>query len=639
MNLLSGENLSKNYADRWLFRDLGFGLNQGQRVALVGINGTGKTTLLRILAGLEQPDTGLVSVRKGIRVAFLGQQPVFDEDMTVEETIFASQNDTLAAIRDYEHVVNDENHKPDDLQRVMEQMDALNAWDYEAQVKQILGRLGILGELLNRQVRNLSGGQRKRVALARVLIEEPEVLILDEPTNHLDLDTIEWLENRLASPSLTLLMVTHDRYFLDKVANEIVEMDQGRVHRYQGNYSYFVEKKAEREQIEVAEVEKARNLLRKELEWMRRQPQARGTKQKARIDAFYETQEKAKTKIGGPQLELSVKTTRQGGKIIEVEHLHKQFGDKVVLDDFSYVFKKKDRIGLIGPNGAGKSTLLNMLTGKLQPDSGVVDAGQNTVFGYYTQQELEFDESQRVIDIVKEVAEVVEMANGDVVTASQFLQHFQFPPAQQYTLVSKLSGGEKRRLQLLRVLIKNPNFLILDEPTNDLDIITLNILEEFLLNFAGCLLIVSHDRYFMDALVEHVFVLEPGGTIRNFPGNYTDYREWQKENNSAEYAREKAQTAKAAAGVAPAAAPKAVAPAPAAASAPKRKATFVEKKEYETLEKDIARLEDVKQQLIAKLNAGTGSHKELADWAAELKRTDADLDAKGERWLELAELV
>ncbi|GAA4013031.1 ABC-F family ATP-binding cassette domain-containing protein [Hymenobacter fastidiosus] len=637
MNLLSGENLSKNYADRWLFRELGFGLNLGQRVALVGINGTGKTTLLRILAGLEQPDTGSVSVRKGIRVAFLGQQPLFDENLTVEETIFASQNATLAAIRDYEHVVNDPNHKSDDLQRVMELMDALNAWDYEAQVKQILGRLGILGELLERKVSMLSGGQRKRVALARVLIEEPEVLILDEPTNHLDLDTIEWLESRLASPSLTLLMVTHDRYFLDKVANEIVEMDQGKVHRYQGNYSYFVEKKAEREQIEVAEVEKARNLLRKELDWMRRQPQARGTKQKARIDAFYETQEKAKTKISGPQLELSVKTTRQGGKIIEVEHLRKQFGDNVVLDDFSYVFKKKDRIGLIGPNGAGKSTLMNMLTGKLQPDSGVVDAGQTTVFGYYTQTELEFDESQRVIDIVKEVAEVVEMANGEVVTASQFLQHFQFPPAQQYTMVSKLSGGEKRRLQLLRVLIKNPNFLILDEPTNDLDIITLNILEDFLLNFSGCLLIVSHDRYFMDALVEHVFVLEPGGQIRQFPGNYTDYREWQKENNSAEYAREKAQTAKAAAGVAPSAAPVAL-PA-ASATAPKRKASFAEKKEYETLEKELEQLEELKLQLIAKLNAGTGSHKELADWAAELKRTDAALDAKGERWLELAEFM
>ena len=633
MNLLSAENIAKNYADRWLFRDLNFGLSQGQRVALVGINGTGKTTLLRILAGLEPGDTGAVSVRKETRVAFLGQQPLFDENLTVEETIFASQNATLAAIRDYEHVVNDPDHSPKELQRVLELMDTHNAWDYDSQVKQILGRLGILGELLTRRVSQLSGGQRKRVALARVLIEEPDVLILDEPTNHLDLDTIEWLENRLASPTLTLLMVTHDRYFLDKVANEIVELDQGRVHRYQGNYAYFVEKKAEREQMETAEVEKARNLLRKELDWMRRQPQARGTKQKARIDAFYETQEKAKTKISGPQLDLSVKTTRQGGKIIEVAHLHKQFGDHVVLADFSYVFKKKDRIGLIGPNGAGKSTLLNMLVGKLAPDSGTVDAGQNTVFGYYTQTELQFDESQRVIDIVKEVAEVVEMANGDVVTASQFLQHFQFPPAQQYTLVNKLSGGEKRRLQLLRVLIKNPNFLILDEPTNDLDIITLNILEDFLLNFKGCLLIVSHDRYFMDALVEHVFVLEPGGVMHNFPGNYTDYRAWQQEHDTEEYQQQAAKTAKAAAGVAPAAAP-----APPTSAPAKRKATYAEKKEHETLEADIEQLESKKQQLIAQLSAGTGSPEDLADWAARLKKIDQDLDDKGERWLELGEL-
>jgi len=631
MNLLSAENLSKNYADRWLFRELNFGLQQGQRVGLVGINGSGKTTLLRILAGLEPPDTGAVSTRKETRVAFLGQQPMFDEALTVEETIFASQNDTLAAIRDYEHVVNDPNHKPQDLQRVMERMDAYNAWDYESQVQQILGKLGILGELLQRNVSKLSGGQRKRVALARVLIEEPDVLILDEPTNHLDLATIEWLENRLASPTLTLLMVTHDRYFLDRVANEIVELDGGRVHRYQGNYAYFVEKKAEREQMETVEVEKARNLLRKELEWMRRQPQARGTKQKARIDAFYETQEKARTKIKGPELELSVKTTRQGGKIIEVEHLGKRFGDKVVLDDFSYVFKKKDRIGLVGPNGAGKTTLLNMLTKQLAPDSGIIDAGQTTVFGYYTQAELEFDPTQRVIDIVKEVAEVVEMADGSTVTASQFLQHFQFPPAQQYTLVSKLSGGEKRRLQLLRVLIKNPNFLILDEPTNDLDIVTLNILEDFLLNFRGCLIIVSHDRYFMDALVEQVFALEPGGKIRQFPGNYTDYREWLQEQDADTTARDMAKALKSVNPTAATAAP--VAPAPA-----KRKASFAEKKEYETLEKEIEQLEAQKQQLIEKLNSGAGNHQELADWAAQLKRTDHDLDTKGERWLELADL-
>lgn len=637
MNLLSAENVSKNYADRWLFQNLNFGLQQGQRIAFVGINGTGKTTLMKVLAGLEAPDTGLVTRRQGIRVTYLGQQPVFDESLTVEETIFASQNDTLRAVKDYEHVVNDPNHDPEDLQRVMERMDALNAWDYESQVQQILGKLGILGELLQRNVSKLSGGQRKRVALARVLIEEPDVLLLDEPTNHLDLATIEWLENRLNSPSLTLLMVTHDRYFLDKVANEIVELDKGQMYRYQGNYAYFVEKKADREMREATEVEKARQLFKKELEWMRRMPQARGTKQKARIDAFYVTKEKASTNLSKQQLELSVKTTRQGGKIIEAEHLNKRFGDKVVLDDFSYVFKKKDRIGLVGPNGAGKSTLLNMLTGKLKPDSGQVDVGQTTVFGYYTQTELEFDPSQRVIDIVKEVAEVVELANGDVLTASQFLTLFLFPPAQQYTLVNKLSGGEKRRLQLLRVLVKNPNFLILDEPTNDLDLGTLNILEDFLLHFSGCLLIVSHDRYFLDNLAEHLFVLEPGGAVLNFPGNYTDYRDYlaERETEAALEAEEKAaKAARAALKTAPVAAPT---PAPAAPA--KRRASFAEKKEFEQLEKDIAALEAEKEQLVANLATGQGSRQDLITWPTRLQAVDKDLDAKGERWLELSEFM
>jgi ATP-binding cassette subfamily F protein uup len=634
MNLLSAENVSKNYADRWLFQNLNFGLQQGQRIAFVGINGTGKTTLMKVLAGLENPDTGLVTRRQGIRVTYLGQQPVFDESLTVEETIFASQNDTLRAVKDYEHVVNDPNHDPEDLQRVMERMDALNAWDYESQVQQILGKLGILGELLQRNVSKLSGGQRKRVALARVLIEEPDVLLLDEPTNHLDLATIEWLENRLNSPSLTLLMVTHDRYFLDKVANEIVELDKGQMYRYQGNYAYFVEKKADREMREATEVEKARQLFKKELDWMRRMPQARGTKQKARIDAFYVTKEKASTNLSKQQLELSVKTTRQGGKIIEADGISKRFGDKVVLDDFSYVFKKKDRIGLVGPNGAGKSTLLNMLTGKLKPDSGQVDVGQTTVFGYYTQTELEFDPSQRVIDIVKEVAEVVELANGDVLTASQFLTLFLFPPAQQYTLVSKLSGGEKRRLQLLRVLVKNPNFLILDEPTNDLDLGTLNILEDFLLHFSGCLLIVSHDRYFLDNLAEHLFVLEPGGRVLNFPGNYTDYRDYlaERETEAALEAEEKAaKAARAAAKVAPAVVPT---PAPA-----KRRASFTEKKEFEQLEKDIAALEAEKEQLVANLATGQGSRQDLIAWPARLQAVDKDLDAKGERWLELSDFM
>lgn len=630
MNLLSAENISKNYADRWLFRDLSMGLQQGQRTALVGVNGSGKTTLLRVLAGLEPSDSGEVSVRNGIRIGFLPQQPTFDGDLSVQQTIFAGENETLAAVHEYERLMlKGDAADHTELQHALQKMDALNAWDYEAQVRQILGQLGIHD--LEQRVGTLSGGQQKRVALARLLIEEPDIIILDEPTNHLDLDTIEWLENRLASPTLTLLMVTHDRYFLDRVANDIVELDRGAAHRYQGNYSYFVEKKAEREVMEAVEVEKARNLLRKELEWMRRQPQARGTKQKARIDAFYDTQEKAKGRGPQQQVELSVKATRQGNKVLEAKHLMKRFGDKTVLQDFNHVFRKQERLGIVGPNGAGKTTLLNILTQRLAPDSGEVEAGQTTVFGYYTQKELQFTDDQRVIDVVKEVAEVVEMADGSVLTASQLLQHFLFPPAQQYTLVSKLSGGEKRRLQLLRVLIKNPNFLILDEPTNDLDIVTLNILEDFLLNFGGCLVLVSHDRYFMDRLVEQLLVLEPGGRVRLFPGNYTDYRQYLKDQQAAEAAALAAKAAKAAAATpAPAAAP---------AAAKARRASFAEKKEYEQLEAAIAKLEDEKKQLVEQMNGGSGSHQQLADWAARLQQLDQELNTKEERWLELAELI
>lgn len=622
MNYLSAESLSKSYGDRYLFQDLNFGVNQGQRIALVGINGSGKSTLLQVLAGLTPPDTGAVSVRKGITVGFLGQQPVFDESLTVEQTIFAAKNPTLQAIQEYEHCLEDPTTSSERMQAVMDKMENLKAWDYEIKIRQILSKLGIHN--LQDVIGHLSGGQRKRVAMARVLIDEPDLLILDEPTNHLDLDTIEWLENLLSAGQQTLLMVTHDRYFLDKVANEIAELERGNIFTYKGNYSYFVEKKAERELMADAEIDKAKNLLRKELEWMRRQPKARGTKSKSRVDAFYETKEKANSKVNTQNLELSVKTTRQGGKIIEVDHITKSFGDKTVVNDFSYVFKKKDRIGIIGPNGAGKTTFLNMLTGKLQPDSGEIETGETTVFGYYTQQELTFREDQRVIDVVKEIAEVVETSKGEVITAAQFLQHFQFSPAMQYTYVSKLSGGEKRRLQLLRVLIKNPNFLILDEPTNDLDIITLNILEEFLLNFGGCMLIVSHDRYFMDRLVEHIFVFEGNGKIRNFPGNYTDYREFLAEQEE----EEKPVVAKVLDAPAPAAVPEAPA---------KRRASFKEKKEFEQLEADIQELEARKETLLAEMNSENLDHRKLAEQGALLKQIEQDLDSKTERWLELSE--
>ncbi|QMU30336.1 ribosomal protection-like ABC-F family protein [Adhaeribacter radiodurans] len=626
MNYLSAENISKTFADRWLFRELNFGISKGQRLGLVGVNGSGKTTLLNVLADKLAPDSGLVSVRKEIRIGYLGQQPEFDENLTVQQTLFSGQNEIIDTVRQYERCLHLDNADPNELQRLMERMEELQAWDYDTKVKQILGKFGITD--LEKEIRHLSGGQKKRVAMARVLIEEPDLLIMDEPTNHLDLDTIEWLENVLSSPQQTLLMVTHDRYFLDKVANEIIELDQSKLYSYKGNYAYFIEKKAEREQQQNLEIEKARNLMRKELDWMRRQPQARGTKSKSRIDAFYDLKEKASSKVSQAQLELSVKTTRQGGKIIEVDKISKTFGDKKIVTDFSYVFKKKDRIGIIGENGAGKTTFLNMLTGKIKPDSGEVDPGQTTVVGYYTQDELTFKDDQRVIDIVKEIAEVVEMANGEVITASQFLQHFMFPPAQQYTLVGKLSGGEKRRLQLLRVLIKNPNFLILDEPTNDLDIITLNILEDFLLQFGGCLLIVSHDRYFMDQLVEHLFVFEGNGQIRNFPGNYTDYREYLAEKDKEPAKLIVKPTASVAASSTPETAP-----------AAKRKATYNEKREYEQLEKDIATLETEKEALITRMNSGQADHKQLADDASRLKQLDQQIDKKSERWLELADLM
>ncbi|WP_066835179.1 ABC-F family ATP-binding cassette domain-containing protein [Rufibacter ruber] len=631
MNYLSADAISKSFGDRWLFQNLTFGINRGQRVALIGANGAGKTTLLQILAGTIPPDNGTVSVRKGIKVGYLWQQPEFPAGATVQEAIFSGQSEVLEAIRDYEACIADPHVSDAKMQKVMERMENLHAWEYEVRTKQILGKLGI--QNLEVMVEHLSGGQKKRVAMARVLIEEPDLLILDEPTNHLDLETIEWFENLLTTEQTTLLMVTHDRYFLDQVANEIAELDRGQLYTYKGNYSYYVEKKAEQEEANAAEMGKAKQLLKKELDWMRKQPRARGTKSKSRVDAFYDLKDKTSQKDTRTQLELSVKSTRQGNQILEIDHLSKRFGDKVVLNDFSYVFRKKDRVGIVGPNGAGKTTFLNMLTGRLAPDSGEIIAGQTTVFGYYTQSELTFNENQRVIDVVKEVAEVVETGNGETITASQFLQHFQFPPAQQYTFVSKLSGGEKRRLQLLRVLIKNPNFLILDEPTNDLDIQTLNILEDFLINFGGSLLIVSHDRYFMDRLVEHLFVFEENGHLRDFPGNYTDYREWAKEREALTAEKETSPSS------VPAAPAPVATPAAPAETTPKRKATFKEKQEYEQLEKQIEELEAEKEKLTEEMNSGEGDHKRLAEMAQRIQQITDQVDSKTMRWLELAEII
>ena len=630
MNHLSVENLSKSFNEKELFSGITFGINQGQKVALVGHNGCGKSTLLRIITGHETSDSGEVVFANDLRVAYLHQNPQFKAGDTVKEAVFDRQNPLLALVSDYEYYLHKSETDPaaaEKLQDLLPAMEEQNAWDYESQVTQILGKLGVYD--LEQKVENMSGGQKKRVAMAKTLIEKPDFLILDEPTNHLDLETIEWLEDYLAKAQLTLLMVTHDRYFLERVTNEIVEIDGGKLYKYKGNYSYFLEKKAEREQMQATEVDKARNLMKKELEWVRRQPKARGTKAKYRMDAFEDIKDKASQKLGRSQMELDVKTSRVGGKILEVKKISKSYGDKTLFKNFSYTFKKGDRIGVVGKNGMGKSTFLNILTGALAPDSGEVDKGTTIVFGYYSQEEAIFNPEHRVIDVVKEVAEVVQTGSGKELTASQLLNYFQFPPAVQYTPVKKLSGGERRRLQLLRVLIKSPNFLILDEPTNDLDITTLNILEEYLESFGGSLVIVSHDRYFMDRLVDHLFVLEGNESIRDFPGNYTDYRETIAEEEAE--AKEKEQAAQA----------KKVAEAPkqAPSKAEKRKLSYKEQKEFEQLEKEIAALEEKRKKLIEQLNKSQGSHEELNALSKEVEETGEQIDEKEMRWLELSEFA
>ncbi|BDD10435.1 ABC transporter ATP-binding protein [Fulvitalea axinellae] len=628
MNYLSVESIGKSYNEKLLFENLTFGLSAGQKAALVGVNGCGKSTLLKIVAGAEKADSGVVAFRKGVKVAYLAQNPEFDDELTVMQTVFADDNDMLRAIRDYEmalkRVENGEDaHEA--LQKAMEKVDSLNAWDYETQVKQILGRLGI--QMFEQKIGSLSGGQRKRVAIAKALIEKPDFLILDEPTNHLDLATIEWLESYLADSQMSLLLVTHDRYFLERVTTEIFEMHQGKIFTYQGSYSQFLEQKAERHEQEAAEVDKAKNLMRKELDWIRRQPKARGTKAKYRIEAFEDLKEKASKDLSEQQVQLSVKTTRLGGNILELKDVSKSYDGQYYVKDFTYLFKKKDRVGIIGKNGVGKSTFLNMITGALAPDAGEVNKGLNTVFGYYTQEENTFKEDQRVIEIVKEVAEVIDMADGSKLTAGQLLTLFKFPPETQYGFVGKLSGGERRRLQLLRVLMQNPNFLILDEPTNDLDLVTLNILEDFLFNFGGCLIIVSHDRYFMDRLIEHSFVFEGDGVISDFPGNYTDYREAEKEKAKLEAQRKEEEKKKAE--------PKAKSN---RGGDQKRKLSYKEQREYEALETEIDELETRKAELVDLMNGG-GSHEELAAWAKEVQEIEEALEVKTDRWLELAEYV
>jgi len=631
MNYLSAENLTKTYGDRTLFRDLTFGISRGDKIAIVGANGSGKTTLLTILAGVMQPDAGLVSQRKDITIGYLDQQPEFDNSLTVMQAVLAGESAQLDAVRAYEHALETDNH--DLLGEAMSNMEKLEAWDYESQIRQILGELGI--QDVTQPVTSLSGGQRKRVALARVLIQNPDLLILDEPTNHLDLEAIEYLESYLTTNNGTLLMVSHDRYFLDRVCNQIAELDNGQLFTYKGNYAYFLEKKDERETAAASELTKDRNTFRRELDWMRRQPKARGTKAQYRVDAFDELKEKTSGKKSDGDLDLNLRMTRLGSKILEVENLSKRFGDKVLLDHFNYTFKRFDRVGLIGKNGMGKTTLMNMLTGDMRPDSGKISTGGTVKFGYYTQTELDLPENQRVIDVVQDVAEVMKLADGSTVSATQLLSRFLFDRSKQYDFVAKLSGGEKRRLQLLLVLVQNPNFLILDEPTNDLDITTLNVLEDFLLSFSGCVMIVTHDRYFMDRLVDHVFVLEGEGKVRDYPGNYTDYREWRDNQPK------KSQNGDAAPASVAKQTPAPVVTEPVAngsANGTRKKLSFKEIREYESLEGEIESLEQRKVVITALLSDG-GHHGQLTEWAREIEHIEQTIAQKSDRWLSLAESI
>ncbi|MCB0669820.1 MAG: ABC-F family ATP-binding cassette domain-containing protein [Saprospiraceae bacterium] len=529
MIYLSVEKLSKNFPEQPLFSELTFGIYKGEKIGLIANNGSGKSTLIRILAGLEEPDRGKIHLTEGLTLGVLEQEPEFPEGLTVSQVIEEAHTGIRSLIAEYNELLHQHDNSIESNQRLAAlsaQMEVHNAWDYDRDLKSFLTRFEIND--LDQIAASLSGGQRKRIALAITLSAHPDLIILDEPTNHLDIEMIEWLENYLDSSSITLLMVTHDRYFLDKVCNQILELHNGKLYRHQGNYAYFLEKKAERELIFDREVDKAKSLLKGELEWMRRTPQARTTKAKARIDAFYNLEEKASNRQTDPNLNLSVKMNRIGGKIMELKSVSKSFDGNVLLKNFTYTFRKGDRVGIVGPNGSGKTTFLNLLTDQLNPDSGKINRGETVVFGYYTQSGIQYKEEERIIDFIKGFAEYITLSNGVKLSASQFLQHFMFPPEMQYKPISKLSGGEKRRLYLMTVLIRNPNFLILDEPTNDLDLLTLNKLEEFLESYAGCLVLVSHDRYFMDKLVDHLFIFEGNGSIKDYNSTYTEYRLTQK---------------------------------------------------------------------------------------------------------------
>lgn len=614
MNYLSVENIAKSFGAHNLFEDVSFGINKDQKIAFVAKNGSGKTTILKILTGEDEADAGNVVIRKGIRMEFLSQVPNLQDELTIEESIFASDIDILKVIEEYEKAL----ENPDDIdayQKAFDKMDINNAWDFETQYKQILTRLKL--DDLKLKVKNLSGGQKKRLALAMILIKRPDLLILDEPTNHLDLEMIEWLENYFAKENITLFMVTHDRFFLERVCNEIIELENGKIYQYKGNYSYYLQKKEERLAAESASIDKAQNLFVKELAWMRRQPKARTTKSKSRIDDFSAIKEKAHSRRKEHKVELEINMERMGSKIIELHKLNKVFKDKVILSDYTYAFNRGERIGIIGKNGTGKSTYLNLLTQTMQPDSGKVVIGETIKIGYYTQGGIQVKHDQKVIDVIKEFGEYIPLTKGRSISAGQLLERFLFDRKKQHDFVEKLSGGELKRLYLCTVLIQNPNFLILDEPTNDLDIVTLNVLESFLLDYPGCLLVVSHDRYFMDKIVDHLFVFRGEGVIEDFPGNYSDFRAYEdsmepvKDDQPKEKVNWKDK------------------------NPVKKGLSFQEQKEYQKLEREIAKLEENKVAIEQLFSDGKVADSDVEKKSTELQVILKDIEVREEKWFDL----
>lgn len=613
VNYLSVENISKSFGERVLFENLSFGINKDQKIAFVAKNGTGKTSILKIITGEDTPDSGQIVMRKEIKMAFLSQEPGLQQELTIEESIFASDNEILKVIEQYEKAL--ENPEDEEAyQKAFEKMELHNAWDFETQYKQILFKLKL--EDLKLKVKNLSGGQKKRLALAIILINKPDLLILDEPTNHLDLEMIEWLENYFAKENITLFMVTHDRFFLERVCNEIIELDNGKLYQYKGNYSYYLAKKEERIASENASIDKAQNLFVKELDWMRRQPKARTTKSKSRIDDFYVIKEKAQSRRKENQVELEINMERMGSKIIELHKVFKKFNDRVILDGFDYTFNRGERIGIIGKNGTGKSTFLNILTQTIQPDNGKVVIGETIKVGYYTQSGINPKPEQKVIDIIKEYGEYIPLTKGRTISAGQLLERFLFDRKKQHDYVEKLSGGELKRLYLCTVLIQNPNFLILDEPTNDLDIVTLNVLENFLLDYPGCLLVVSHDRYFMDKIVDHLFVFRGQGVIEDFPGNYSDFRSYEDSAEpEKEETKEKVNWKQ---------------------NQVKQGLSFNEQKEFQKIEREIKDLEFKKAEIEKLFSDGKVADDAISAKANELQQIITQLEEKEERWFELS---